>query len=802
MLQIWTRSILSVAVIFLAFKASSAQPPPDPLTLEERAWLATHPVIRLAPDPHYQPIEFFDEQGVYRGITADYLALIEERLGLRFQITQKELAQRVGMKPDEVGFDVTPLTAETPARREYWLFTRPYLEFPAHLITRKGVSDSLTLGDLSSARIAVVKNYAVQDYLTTQYPKLLLDLVPDTRIGLQKVSFGLVDAFVSDLPVATHWMEQEGISNLKIAGASGYVYRMGISTRKDWPELHRILEKGLATITPEERATIYRKWVKLPVSPLLTRQQWLLVILGGFSLVGLGLAGSRWWNRSLAAQVKKSTAELKQEVQEHEVAKQALRESEDHLRTIIETTPECVKLLDNRGTLLSMNTAGLKIIGAHDANEVLGQCIYQLVAPEQQESFRVFNERICAGERGSFGCEIISLEGVHRQIETFAVPIYDQKLGMSVNLSITRDVTERKRAEEALQQSESLFRSLTETTSAWVFIAQGAKLLYFNAAAEAGTGYTRTELVDKEIWAVIHPDDHQLIRERIEARVRGLPLSLNYEVRALTKVGETRWMQVTTTRIEYQGAAAELSTAFDITDRKRGEEQLRISEQRLHQLAGYLQTAREQERTRIAREIHDELGQAMTALKMDLAWLAKQLPGEQTSLHERLQGMNDLANDTIKTVRRLVTQLRPGVLDDLGLLAALEWQAHEFQTRTGITCEFIADAEVNDLSPEHATALFRICQESLTNVARHAQATEVTIHLWGEGNHLLLEVKDNGRGITINETTNSCSFGLQGMQERAFLLGGEFHLTGSPNKGTTVTARIPRSQSMARGGGL
>ncbi len=366
--------------------------------------------------------------------------------------------------------------------------------------------------------------------------------------------------------------------------------------------------------------------------------------------------------------------------------------------------------------------------------------------------------------------------------------------GELCNLWSVLDLTDRKKAAEALQQSEALFRSLTETTSAWVFIVQGAHIRYFNAAAEAGTGYTRAELVGQEIWMVIHPDDHQFIRERVQARRQGLSLSLSYEARILTKQGETRWLQITTTPIEYQGGTAELSTAFDITERKRAEDQLKISEQRLHQLAGYLQTARKQERISIAREIHDELGQALTALKMDLSWLTKQ--AEPAPQHKRLQGMIEIVNDTIQTVRRLATQLRPGVLDDLGLLAALEWQTAEFQTRTGVACSFSAEAEIAEIAPEIATALFRICQEALTNVARHAHATQVYIRLWEEDKHLQLEIKDDGRGITSIETAGTRSFGLLGMQERAFLL----QLTGRPNHGTTVTARIPRVQSRAKGG--
>ena len=297
------------------------------------------------------------------------------------------------------------------------------------------------------------------------------------------------------------------------------------------------------------------------------------------------------------------------------------------------------------------------------------------------------------------------------------------------NLWAVQDITERQQAEEALRQSEELFRSLTETTTAWVYIVQNERFCYVNPATEMGTGYPREELATMGLLEVVHPEKQEWAREQLRAYQKAPSPVLSFEMEILTKAGERRWLQITTKSIEYHQAPAVLATAFDLTERKSAEEQIKVSEQRLHQLAGYLQTAREQERTSIAREIHDELGQAMTAIKMDLAWLTKRVPAEQTPLHERLRGMVDLADDTIKTVRRLATQLRPGMLDDLGLLAALEWQAHEFQTRTGVICEFIAETEITDLAPESATALFRIGQEALTNVARHAHATQVNIRL-------------------------------------------------------------------------
>jgi PAS domain S-box-containing protein len=779
---------------------SSTLPTPDPLTPQERAWLVAHPIIRLGIDPAYQPVEFYDEQGQYRGITADYMALLEQRLGLHIQLTNIALSDRPLNDPTAWRVDLRAGSAATPDRLELWAFSKPYLEFPAYLITRNSVSDDMTFKQLDRARIAVVADYAVREDLAKRYPNLILDPVPDTATGLQKTSFGLVDGFVSDLPVATYWMEKEGITNLKITGSPEYVYRLGFGVRKDWPELVNILDKGLALITPDERAAIYRKWVKIPVEPSRFFSRLRLVLLGGFSLAALGLLGALSWNRSLATQVKQRTAELQQELTERKLIEAELRGSEERFATMFRSSPSPLGISRSRdGEILDVNDRWVQLSGYNKA-ELVGQTAIQTNLWRNSSRRDQLVQLLRTQQRvRDFEATYYTKSGEQR---TSLLSVEQITLGAEqCNLWTVHDITERKQAEEAVRQNEILMRSLTETTSAWVFIVQGTQFSYFNAAAKVGLGYTQEELTNKEFWVVIHTDDHQLIRERIQARRQNLPLSPNYEARFLTKTGDMRWLQITTTQIEYQGANALLSTAFDITDRKQTEEQLKISEHQLHKLAGYLQTIREEERTAMAREIHDELGQSLTAMKMDLAWLTKRLPEDQSPLKERVQGMAAVLNDTISTVRRLVTQLRPAILDDLGLEAALEWQAQEFQMRTGITCNFLAEVEVADLEPEHATAIFRICQESLTNVARHAHANNVGIRLWEQQNQLLLEVKDDGQGIITNEISQSRSFGLLGMQERAFLLGGEFQLTSSPNHGTTVMARIPRYQSSAKGGG-
>lgn len=234
----------------------------------------------------------------------------------------------------------------------------------------------------------------------------------------------------------------------------------------------------------------------------------------------------------------------------------------------------------------------------------------------------------------------------------------------------------------------------------------------------------------------------------------------------------------------------------EIAGSSRKEAEFRRSTEQLRELSARLQTVREEERTRIAREIHDELGQALTGLKMDVAWLQKHLDQQyQPTLVEKTQAMSNLIDIVIQTVRRIATELRPGILD-LSLVATIEWQLQEFQTRSGIESKLLSAPEETILDVDAATMAFRIFQEILTNAARHAQATKVEVTLEEDAALLTLRVRDNGRGITESEIHSPKSIGLLGMQERARLRGGEVHFQGTLDQGTTVTVRLPLSMAI------
>lgn len=294
------------------------------------------------------------------------------------------------------------------------------------------------------------------------------------------------------------------------------------------------------------------------------------------------------------------------------------------------------------------------------------------------------------------------------------------------------------------------------------------------------------------------------ITERVQAEealqnaYAGLELLVEERTRSLAQANEALRAQIQ----ERLRAEEALKTAHADLERKVGErttelaqanEGLRQSRERFRALAEHQQFVREEERTRIAREIHDELGQALTGLKMDLAWLTNRLPDMKgaAALREKAIAMAESITHTIEQVREISSDLRPGVLDQLGLVAAIEWQAHAFHKRSGIACLFRPPEKELAVDQARSTALFRMLQEALTNVARHADATQVTIRLAQETHEIHLDIADNGVGISQASQASPRSFGIMGMRERALALGGTLHIEGTTGKGTIVRVRVP-----------
>ena len=362
-------------------------------TREEKEWLSAHTVILAAPDPDFPPTEYFDKDGQYRGIAADYLALIEKKLGIRFKIIRLKNWDEVLEKARLQKIDLVTAATRTPQREKYLRFTSSFVNLPSVIIVRQNVRQDLTIEDLMGMKVAVVHRYAAHDYINNKYPGMDLYPVPDSQTGLRKVSFGMLDAMVTNIATASYNIEKEKITNLRMAGKSGFVYRLAFAPiRGNW-ELNSILEKGLTLITPEERQTIYRKWITLERDSLLKSKKFWISASTTLGIVFFFAIGVLVWNRTLRQRVEEKTAALKLEVMEHQKAKKVIQESESRYRQIIENTKNGVavfKAADNgkNFVFLELNKSGEKIDQLKRA-DVIGRSVLEIY-PELK-SFGLFD---------------------------------------------------------------------------------------------------------------------------------------------------------------------------------------------------------------------------------------------------------------------------------------------------------------------------------------------------------------------------------------------------------------------------
>jgi two-component system sensor kinase len=345
---------------------------------------------------------------------------------------------------------------------------------------------------------------------------------------------------------------------------------------------------------------------------------------------------------------------------------------------------------------------------------------------------------------------------------------------------------------------ELLAEILDNAAEAIISIDESQHITVFNQGAEQIYGYSANEVLGKRL-DVLLPErfievHRQHVRNFAAAPEKARRIAEGIQVFGRRKDGSEFPAEASISKLKLAAGTIFTVILWDVTERKKAEAELERSRQELRILAARLQQVREEERAVLAREIHDQLSGALTALKMDLSFLANRVPQEDAALTEKTEAMARLIDATLNSVRNIATQLRPSVLDDLGLIAAIEWQAEEFQNRSGIQCRLDLEREEVALDKNRSTAIFRIFQEALTNVARHAQASEIWISLKVQAGSLILQIRDNGRGIKQEEISSSKSLGLLGMRERAFAFGGEVVISGGPGQGTTVTLKIPVNQ--------
>lgn len=462
------------------------------------------------------------------------------------------------------------------------------------------------------------------------------------------------------------------------------------------------------------------------------------------------------------------------------------RASELRWRAVFENSVVGISVTDKQGKFVATNRAYQEMLG-YSERELATKSYIDLTFEEDRPASAAMAAQNWAGTLPKFQ---LAKRYLRKDGQTIWVRITVSNSGEGetpeIGMAMVEDITEQKRAEARLLEYERVVEGLHEIIAVLdrdyrYLLANQAFLNYHGLRREQVVGRTAAEVLGQEPFdAVIKPR----VDECLQGRVVRYEMTFTYSA-----LGQ-RNLNATYFPIEGPAGIDRIAVVLeDISERKKSERELQRSFQELQALNAQLQHVREEEGTRLARELHDRLGQALTAIKMDLASIKAE--SAQGMVSAKVVAVMNLVDETIHAVRRISTELRPGILDDLGLAAALEWAAEEFQSRTGIECRLdLADANL-PVDAQRSTALFRIFQEALTNIARHAAATEVRVALNQEGGYLSLTIRDNGRGIDAERLSASGSLGILGMRERAVLLKGDFGIARLTEGGTIVSVRIP-----------
>ena len=482
------------------------------------------------------------------------------------------------------------------------------------------------------------------------------------------------------------------------------------------------------------------------------------------------------------------------DITKRKFAERALLESERKLSTLIDNMPGMTYrcLMDEFWTMKFISKGCKKITG-YSQLELLDnkELSYEdLIYSEDKEMVRreVF-KTLDTQNQFELEYRIVRKDGSIRWVWERGLQIDEKLNGVPLLEGIIEDITEKKLAQEALKESEAKWRSLTENSPDIITLVNAEeKIQFINRTLP---GVMKDELIGRNTIDTV-PEEYRERARKCFKYVLNSGKTDSYTTIYYTESGEELYFQVMVGPVfKEKKIAGVVSSARDITPQKIAEKRIHESHTRLRNLAERLQMIREEERAAVSREIHDDLGQVLTALKMDISSLQSKSNLGKDELNARTEKMIELVNSSIQTVKRISTELRPGILDDLGLFPAIEWQVEEFQNRTGINCQLEIEGEMNLSEDEVSIAVFRIFQETLTNITRHANATQTVIKLFCSDKYLTLEVRDNGKGISAEQLYGPRSLGILGMRERVHILRGEFEISGEASGGTKVQVKIP-----------
>ena len=688
--------------------------------------------------------------------------------------------------------DFAPGLTQTPASLRLWLFSDPYMRVPQLVVGPRTGALAVDLEKLAAdERVAVRMPSVLADYLRGNYANLNVQGVPDERQALQLVVGGQASYAVLDEAQLSRLSRESEFGELAVVGDIGLPQLLRVGSRRDWPLLAEVLERGLQAMPAKALEQLHQRWLQ-PKYPRLSDStgfwQNLALLFGMLLLCALA---TLVWQRRQQRQLERSLLAARDTLAERQVREEALRLSQ----FAIDQSTVGILWVNWDSHVRYANHAVGRMLGYAEA-ALLERPLIDFEPNLTMDRWLQLWKGARAGEAGA------------RQFETQCLRADGSLLPVELSLSFLRfrdaeylvvyiaDVTERHRALAALRESEARLKGIAGNVPGLVFRLEPApaegdpEFPYISEGSEALVGYTPAQIQHPQMGLrnLVHPDDRADYHQVQDLAIAS-DRDWSWQGRILTRAGEQRWADIkASTRRLANGRVVWDGIVWDITQSKRAELALAKSQEQLRELSAHLESVREEEKARIAREVHDELGQMLTVLKLEVSMCELAFAELDPALNERLASMKRLIAQLFQLVRDVATALRPPILD-AGIASAVEWQARRFEARTQIPCLVLVPDNLPALSDAKATGLFRILQEALTNVMRHAQAHSVEIELVREGEKLRMTVSDDGSGFCLDRARPT-SFGLVGVRERVLMLGGSMALHSEPGEGTSLSVTI------------
>ncbi|WP_308705262.1 PAS domain-containing sensor histidine kinase [Pseudomonas sp. N040] len=794
--QRWWRLVCLFGCLWLVLLPAQGAPvAATPLALDaaQRQWLAEHRQLRVGVILQAPYAQFDRRVQQLTGANVELMNWLAA--ALQVELVWQQYADQAALdnavRNGQV--DLAPGQLQTPAGLRLWLYSDPYLRVPQLLVGPRNGGTAVELEQLGRQDpLAVLQPSAVASYLRSTYSNLELHGVSSERQALRQLLEQRVSYVVIDEAQFSRLSREGEFSGLTVVADIGLPQLLRVASRRDWPELSTLVDTALRSLSARQLEALRGRWLKLERTQLGdTPGFWinLSLLLGILLLVTLGILYVLRRQRSL---LERRLLDARQAIEQREAAEQALRITQFS----IDQSTVGILWVNWDSRVRYANRAAEQMLG-YPSGAVVERALSEFEPSLHMDRWLALWKRARAG-----GEEPLSFESNCRRADGSLLPA-------DVSLSFLRfrqaeylvvyltDVTERRRALAALQESEARLQGIAANVPGLVFRlereqADGpVEFAFISEGSQKLVGYSATSLLEpgRGIRSLVHAEDlpgyNQSQRAALEA-----DRDWHWQGRILTREGEQRWADIKAIarRLE-DGLVVWDGIVWDISESKRIELALSESRAQLRELSAHLESVREEEKARIAREVHDELGQVLTVLKLETSMCELAYGALDAGLQERLNSMKRLIANLFQLVRDVATALRPPILD-AGISSAIEWQAQRFESRTQIPCLVQVPDNLPPLADVKAIGLFRILQEALTNVMRHAQAHTVDVRLVLEDGWLCLTVSDDGCGF-IPAPGRPSSFGLVGMRERVLMLGGSLQLDSRPGEGTTLNVRIP-----------